>query len=64
MINAILSTIILVGIVVDFLYIHRLEEEIDSLKEWIRFFYHVDLDKMTEFVERSKDEPQMEREGE
>ena len=55
MINAILNTIILVGIVVDFLYIRRLEEEIDALKGWIKFFYHVDLDKMTEFVEKERD---------
>jgi hypothetical protein len=55
MINAILSTIILVGIVIDGLYIHRLEKEIDALKEWIKFFYHVDLDKVTEFVENERD---------
>lgn len=55
MINAILSTIILVGIVFDSLYIRRLEAEIDSLKEWIKFFYRVDLDKVTEFVERERD---------
>ena len=55
MINAILSTIILVGIVVDSLYIRRLEAEIDALKEWIKFFYRVDLDKVTEFVEKERD---------
>lgn len=54
MINAILNTIILVGIVVDFLYIRRLEEEIDALKGWIKFFYRVDLDKVTEFVEKER----------
>jgi len=55
MINAILSTIILVGIVFDSLYIRRLEAEIDALKEWIKFFYHVDLDKVTEFVGKERD---------
>lgn len=55
MINAILNIIILVGIVVDFLYIRRLEEEIDALKGWIKFFYRVDLDKVTEFVEKECD---------
>lgn len=58
MINAILDIIILVGIVVDFLYIRGLEEDNKVLKEWIKFCYHIDLDRLTEFVERSKTEPQ------
>lgn len=50
--SAIIDSVILIGIIANYLYVRKLEKDIEALKEWIKFFYHLDLDKMSEAIRK------------
>ena len=49
-ISAVADTIILVGLVVNYMYIRTLEKNIDALKSWIEVFWKVDFDAIAEAI--------------
>lgn len=55
-VSTVMDTIILAGLVANYVYIRILEKNIDALKSWIELFWKIDFDAMGKAIaeERSK----------
>ena len=55
-IDLIVDTMLIITLILNELYVKKLEDDIDALKSWIEFFWKVDFGAMADAVDKHRKE--------